>query len=152
MLHIVYFSNESENTHRFMKRFHAYAEMAGELITSTRLNIRGEQPEVDEDYILIVPSYGTEKTGHTPPQVKKFLNHEKSRNHCVGVIGTGNTNFGEEYAAAGDVLSLKLRVPHLYKIELSGLPKDDHMVFRLASLDREQIKTISENNQKGKAA
>jgi protein involved in ribonucleotide reduction len=151
MLHIAYFSNESENTHRFMKRLLAYAESVNQPLSATRLNIKGDQPIVNEDYILIVPAYGTERTGHTPPQVKKFLNDENTRNHCVGVIGTGNTNFGDEYAAAGDIVSMKLQVPLLYKIELSGFPKDTGMVFRLASLDRDSIKNISEKNQKGKA-
>lgn len=151
MLHIAYFSNESENTYRFMQRLLAYAEDAHHPISATRLSIRGDQPIVDEDYILIVPSYGTERTGHTPPQVKKFLNDENTRNHCVGVIGTGNINFGGEYAAAGNVVSQKLQVPLLHKIELSGFPKDTGIVFNLASLDRNTIKNISEKNQKGKA-
>jgi protein involved in ribonucleotide reduction len=152
MLHIAYFSNESENTHRFMQRLLAYAEAANQRISATRLNLRGDQPIVNEDYILIVPSYGTERTGHTPPQVKKFLTDEITRNHCVGVIGTGNINFGDEYAAAGEVVSLKLQVPLLHKIELSGFPRDTGIVFKLASLDRDSIKNISEKNQKGKAA
>jgi len=155
MLHIAYFSNESENTERFMKRLLTYAEDAQQPIASTRLSIKGNQPTLNEDYILIVPSYGTERTGHTPPQVKKFLNDENTRNHCVGVIGTGNKNFGGEYAAAGDVISLKLQVPLLHKFELSGFPKDTGIVFKLVSLDRASIKNIlekkSEKNQKGKA-
>ena len=151
MLHIAYFSNESENTHRFIKRLLPYAEAADQPISVTRLNIKGEQPKLHEDYILIVPSYGTERTGHTPPQVKKFLTDETTRNHCVGVIGTGNINFGEEYAVAGDVVSLKLQVPLLYKFELSGFPNDTETVLRLAALDRNLIKNISEKNQKGKA-
>lgn len=151
MLHIVYFSHETGNTHRFIQHLKAYAEHVGQSITFTRLNIKGDQPTIDEDYILIVPAYGTERTGHTPPQVKKFLSHEKTRKHCVGVIGTGNRTFGDEYAAAGNLVSHKLQVPLLYKIELSGLPKDAEMVFRLASLDRDSIKSISEKNQKGKA-
>ena len=152
MLHIAYFSNESENTHRFMQRLLSYAEAANQPISATRLNIKGDQPILDEDYILIVPAYGTERTGHTPPQVKKFLNDENTRNHCVGVIGTGNINFGDEYAAAGDIVSQKLQVPLLHKIELSGFPRDTGIVFQLANLDRNRINNISEKNQKGKAA
>lgn len=151
MLHIAYFSNESENTHRFIQRLQAYAESQGQPIDVTRLSIRGDQPNVEEDYILIVPSYGTSRNAHTPPQVKKFLSDENTRHHCVGVIGTGNINFGDEYAVAGDVVSRKLNVPLLYKLELSGMPKDTSMVFRLSELDRASIKTISEKNQKGKA-
>lgn len=134
-----------------MNRLLAYAAENHQPISATRLNIKGDQPTLDEDYILIVPSYGTERTGHTPPQVKKFLNDENSRSHCVGVIGAGNINFGDEFAAAGKIVSQKLQVPLFHKIELSGLPRDTDIVFRLAGLDRSSIKTISEKNQKGKA-
>lgn len=104
-----------------------------------------------EDYILIAPSYGTDKNGHVPPQVKKFLADETSRNHCAGVIGAGNLNFGDEYAASGDIIAAKLQVPLLHKIELSGRPEDTAIVLKLAGLTKNKIKEISENNQKGKA-
>lgn len=146
MLHLVYFSNVSENTHRFITRLTHEADQANQPISSTRLPIQGEQPVITEDYILIAPSYGTDKNGHVPPQVKKFLANADSRHHCVGVIGAGNINFGDEFAVSGDVLAHKLQVPLLYKFELSGFHKDTRMLLRLIELDREAIQEISEKN------
>jgi len=40
------------------------------------------------------------------------------------VIAAGNTNFGETYCYAGDVISQKCQVPYLYRFELMGTPDD----------------------------
>jgi protein involved in ribonucleotide reduction len=152
MLHIIYFSNVSENTHRFINRLTKEAEQNQTPVTTQRLPLKGAQPETTEDYILIAPSYGTDRNGHVPPQVKKFLSNPNNRKHCVGVIGAGNINFGDEYAAAADAISHKLQIPILYKFELSGFHKDTNMVLRLAQLDQHTINQISEKNRKANAA
>ncbi len=36
----------------------------------------------------------------------------------------GNTNFGESYCYAGNVISQKCRVPYLYRFELMGTAED----------------------------
>jgi protein involved in ribonucleotide reduction len=117
MLDIVYFSNVTNNTARFIAKL--------EWGSSTRIPIKGEfEEDLPHSYVLFVPSYGTSDTGHIPPQVKKFLNKHENRKKCVGVIGTGNINFGEEYAMAGDVIAEKLGVPMLYRLELAGTEID----------------------------
>lgn len=143
MVSFVYFSNVSENTHRFMERLSAAAEFSDIRVDALRLPLKGDPPSVREDYVLVVPAYGTERNNHIPPQVKKFLNDEVSRSYCVGVVGTGNINFGEEYAVSGDILSHKLQVPLLWKFELSGFDEDISMMLRLAALDRERILSLA---------
>lgn len=117
MLHIVYFSNVTNNTARFVDKL--------EWGSSTRIPIKGDfEEELPHSYVLFVPSYGTSDTGHVPPQVRKFLKNPEHRKKCVGIIGTGNRNFGEEYAMAGDVVAEKLGVPMLYRLELAGTETD----------------------------
>ena len=43
---------------------------------------------------------------------------------CRGVIASGNTNFGQAYCLAGDIIASKLGVPFLYRYELLGTPTD----------------------------
>lgn len=118
---IVYFSNLTENTHRFVTNL--------QWDKTLRIPIKGEMVDlVEEPFVLICPSYGSLSSGHVPPQVKKFLSVPEHRNFCVGVIGAGNINFGEEYAMAGDVISRKLNIPHLYRFELAGNTKDLEIV------------------------
>ncbi len=41
-----------------------------------------------------------------PVQVKRFLNDERNRSGIIGVIASGNTNFGEAYGIAGDIIAV----------------------------------------------
>ena len=59
-----------------------------------------------------------------PVQVKRFLNDERNRSGIIGVIASGNTNFGEAYGIAGDIIAAKCRVPLLYRFELMGTSED----------------------------
>lgn len=118
MLNIVYFSNVSNNTKRFVEKLNWQGELY-------QIPITGKfDLALLSSYVLICPSYGSEINDHIPPQVKKFLNDSANRKHCVGVIGSGNINFGEDYAAAADIISFKLQVPVLYKFELAGTAQD----------------------------
>ena len=115
---LVYFSSASENTHRFVGRL-GYR--------SARLPLRrGDEPlVVDEEYVLVVPTYGGGSVkGAVPKQVITFLNDPRNRSLCRGVIASGNTNFGEAYCLAGDIIASKLGVPFLYRYELLGTPTD----------------------------
>jgi len=116
---IVYFSSTSENTKRFVEKLG---------IKSSRIPLftkEVENFEVDSDSILVIPTYGGgEDKRAVPIQVIKFLNNPKNRNHIAGVIALGNTNFGETYCIAGDIVSEKLQVPLLYRVEILGTPDD----------------------------
>lgn len=80
---------------------------------------------IDSPKVLVLPTYGAgPKTKAVPKQVIQFLNIEQNRNNVVGVIGTGNTNFYEAYCLAADIVSYKLQVPLLYRLEIMGTPED----------------------------
>ncbi|QPK81449.1 class Ib ribonucleoside-diphosphate reductase assembly flavoprotein NrdI [Schaalia sp. ZJ405] len=118
MVNVVYFSSATGNTHRFVTKLQLPAQ---------RIPLRphDEFLHVNEPYVLIVPTYGGGNIkGAVPKQVIKFLNDPENRRHCVGVISSGNTNFGTAYCLAGDIISAKLKVPHMYKFELLGTPED----------------------------
>jgi protein involved in ribonucleotide reduction len=115
---VVYFSSASENTHRFVQRLGLPAH---------RIPLRPTEPflRVDEPYVLIVPTYGGgNEGGAVPRQVIKFLNDAHNRALLRGVIAAGNTNFGAAYCIAGDIISKKCGVPHLYDFELLGTTED----------------------------
>ncbi len=120
---IVYFSSVSENTHRFVEKL-------GMRTVRIPLIDRAGGFRVDEPYVLICPTYGGGKAsspiggGFVPKQVIKFLNNEHNRALIRGVIAAGNTNFGEEFCYAGDIISRKCGVPYLYRFELMGTADD----------------------------
>ncbi|WP_342659497.1 Protein NrdI [Rhodococcus ruber] len=123
MTSLVYFSSASENTHRFVRRL-------GLPAIRIPLHDRDGAFEVHEPYVLILPTYGggTTATGRdtnfVPKQVIRFLNNPHNRALIRGVIAAGNTNFGESYCYAGDVVSQKCKVPYLYRFELMGTAED----------------------------
>ncbi|WP_058914401.1 class Ib ribonucleoside-diphosphate reductase assembly flavoprotein NrdI [Entomohabitans teleogrylli] len=114
---LVYFSSSSQNTHRFVMRLG---------LPARRIPVTpGEQLEVSEPYILIVPTYGGGgRAGAVPPQVIRFLNHPGNRALIRGVIAAGNSNFGDAYGLAGQIIAQKCQVPWLYRFELLGTPED----------------------------
>lgn len=118
MVNIVYFSSATGNTRRFVEKLGLPAQRIPLLKSDEFLH-------VDQPYVLIVPTYGGGNLkGAVPKQVIAFLNDPGNRSHCVGVISSGNTNFGTAYCLAGDIVATKLGIPHMYKFELLGTSED----------------------------
>ena len=119
---LVYFSSVSGNTARFIEKLGMRA---------LRIPLRPTDSPlvIDEPFVLVTPTYGggagrgVEK-GAVPKQVIRFLNEERNRRHLRGVISAGNTNFGDAFCLAGDIISRKCDVPHLYRLEVFGTPDD----------------------------
>lgn len=118
MVYVVYFSSATENTKRFVEKLGFDADRIP-------LYAKEEPLVVDREYVLVVPTYGGGSIkGAVPKQVIKFLNNEHNRSLIRGVISGGNTNFGKAYGLAGDIISSKTHVPHMYRYELLGTPQD----------------------------
>ncbi|MCP3424473.1 class Ib ribonucleoside-diphosphate reductase assembly flavoprotein NrdI [Rothia sp. AR01] len=115
---VVYFSSVSGNTHKFVQKLEA---------DSVRLPLRtGEDaPVMERPFVLCAPTYGRPRSGGAvPPQVMKFLRVPRNRELMLGVMGAGNTNFGDLYCIAADKIAVKCEVPVLYKFELMGTSED----------------------------
>jgi protein involved in ribonucleotide reduction len=105
-VNLVYYSNLTKNTERFVHKL----EMSASRI----------EDGIPENSILVTPTYGN---AGIPKPVLNSLKVGPWRN-VVALIGTGNINFGDNYCAAVETLSAKLGVPILYKLELAGTPFD----------------------------
>ncbi len=122
MTQLVYFSSVSGNTRRFVEKL-------GRPADRIPLHAKDAPLKATEPYVLVVPTYGGGNgQGAVPKQVIRFLNDEGNRSLIRGVIGAGNTNFGEAYCLAGDIISAKCRVPHLYRFEVFGTEDDVRVV------------------------
>lgn len=115
---LIYFSSRSGNCHRFVKKLG---------LPATRLPIGRQENNLiaTKPYVLLLPTYGGGGLkGAVPKEVIQFLNIEANRSLIRGVIAAGNTNFGDAYAIAGDIVAQKCRIPYLYRFELLGTEKD----------------------------
>ena len=119
MFDVVYFSSVSENTKRLVDKLG---------LKAVRIPLKTEDAAAftyDQDSVLVLPTYGSgEEKTTVPKQVIKFLNNPENRKHIKGVVATGNTNFGESYGLAGDIVSKKLGVPLIQRVEVFGTPED----------------------------
>lgn len=115
MVNVVFFSNVTNNTERFVGKLDLDCKIE-------RIPIKGEfGGAIEEPYVLITPTYNERGV---PIQVMKFLSKGANRKNLVGVIAGGNRNFGKDYALAGSMISKKCQVPILYNFELMGTPED----------------------------
>lgn len=120
-LDIVYYSNRSGNTRRFVEKL-GYKGKVFDL--SSMSNLLVHRP-----YILFVPTYGGGNGEHSIPRpVAKFLNDKTNRDLLSGIVGFGNTNFGSHYCKAAYLIAEKTGVPIVAKIELLGTPEDVQLV------------------------
>ncbi|WP_223884046.1 class Ib ribonucleoside-diphosphate reductase assembly flavoprotein NrdI [Pseudarthrobacter sp. BIM B-2242] len=118
MAKLIYFSSTSNNTHRFVEKL-------GLDCVRLPVHTRDETHLATEPFVLVVPTYGGGNDGGAvPKQVVKFLNVEANRNLIRGVIAAGNTNFGDAFCLAGDIIAAKCRTQLLYRVELMGTPED----------------------------
>ena len=122
-MEIVYFSNYSGNTKKFVEKLSLEAH---------RIPIKWDDDEpllIANEYVLFVPTYGGGNDDYSVPrQVIKFLNVPSNRENIRGVVGLGNTNFGEHYCKAAEIVSAKTGVPLLYRVEILGTPDDVEQV------------------------
>jgi protein involved in ribonucleotide reduction len=120
---IVYFSNYSGNTKRFVEK------IDGNAIRIPIDSGRSGYPIMDASYVLCVPTYGGGSDSHAiPRQVRKFLNEPANRENLQGVVGFGNMNFGEDFCKAAHLISSKAGVPLVARIEIFGTQDDVNKV------------------------
>lgn len=116
---VVYFSNYSGNTKRFVDKLG---------VETTRIPISWDPAhpiKMESPYVLIVPTYGGgSENSAIPKQVKKFLNIPQNRVNLAGIVGMGNTNFGEHYCKAAMLISDKTGKPVIAKVEIFGTNED----------------------------
>ena len=74
---------------------------------------------VEQPFVLCTYTDGL---GAVPARVEHFMAHNYE--HCIGVIASGNRNFGENFARAADLLAARYNVPIVAKLDLRGQAAD----------------------------
>ncbi|TDM12627.1 class Ib ribonucleoside-diphosphate reductase assembly flavoprotein NrdI [Macrococcus lamae] len=88
---------------------------------------------IHEPFILVTGTFGF---GEVPMPVAEFLiTHHR---YLRGVAASGNKNFGQNYAKAGDTIAAQYNIPLLMKFELHGNDRD-------SLLFKEKVGKLDEN-------
>lgn len=115
---VYYFSSSSGLVRHFAERLgrpvHNLAER------EVRLSV------ADGPWVLLTPSYKTGNAANDtiPEGVRRFLRNDVNRRRLVGVMGSGNRNFGVYYQNACREIARQSGRPVLFEFELSGTPWD----------------------------
>jgi protein involved in ribonucleotide reduction len=107
---IVYLSL-SGNVRNFVKR----VEM-----DSVELEYTNPLTEVNEDYIVIAPSYDDEITDI----ISEFIDYKNNLDYLVGFVGSGNINYNKSFCFNAVDLSNKYSKPLIFTFELKGTDND----------------------------
>jgi protein involved in ribonucleotide reduction len=87
---------------------------------SYELNPTNPFKEVNEDYIIVIPSY----VGEINDEVIDFVDYKDNIKHLKGFASSGNLNFNDLYCVNAKFLSKKYNKPLIFTFEYSGTDKD----------------------------
>lgn len=119
---VYYYSSTSNLTGRFAEHL---AEATGRAVHNLA-DAEVRKSEASGPWVLLTPSYkaGNADEVTLPAGVRSFLRSPSNRRRMVGIIGSGNRNFGVYYQAAARELATTSRRPVLFEFELAGTPED----------------------------
>ncbi len=103
---VLYFSRTG-NLEKFADKLRAKGHTNVEPITEGMI--------VNEPFVLVA---STIYFGEVPVEYKRFLRDNPTG--LIGVSGSGNRNWGRNFAIAADIIAEKFNVPIISKFELSG--------------------------------
>lgn len=118
MIPVYYYSSASGTVRLFAERLDRPAYPLSERA------VRRSVP--DGPWVLVTPSYktGNPQNDTIPEPVRRFLSDPQTRRLMVGVMGSGNRNFGEHYQAACRQIAAASGRPVLFEFELQGTQWD----------------------------
>lgn len=94
-------------------------------IDSIELDYSNPCIQMNDHYVLVVPSYDDELT----EVVSSFVKYKDNENYLLAISGSGNMNFDKEYCFNADQLSQIFNKPLINKFEFSGT-EDDVIIFK----------------------
>lgn len=124
-MRIVYLSLTGQ-TKRLAKKFKN--PLWGTENTLSEIDISNPFLSVEEPYLLIVPSY---EEAEVEDAFIDFLETENNISNCVGMVGSGNLNFGELFLVTAKRLHEQYDIPILYKLEFHGTPRDIESIQKI---------------------
>lgn len=109
-MRIVYYSLTGQ-IRRFIKKTE---------ITAIEITNQNPQFELDEEYILVAPSYDADVI----QPLYDFINYKNNSSLIKAVVGSGNRNFGENFAMTAKSIAKEYNIPLVFTFEFNGTSQD----------------------------
>ena len=131
----------SGNTDSFVKRLRDYLLLNTKLKEVNLLNVKelvkNNIPfnEASNNFVAFLPTYleggngidnGDKEILTTP--LREYIRYKDNYKKCLGIVGSGNKNFNNQYCLTAKQYSQEFGFPVLYNFELRGLDIDIHKV------------------------
>lgn len=127
----------SGNTDSFVKRLRDYLLLNTKIKEVNLLNVKelvkNNIPfnEVSNNFVAFLPTYleggngidnGDKEILTTP--LREYIRYKDNYKKCLGIVGSGNKNFNNQYCLTAKQYSQEFDFPVLYNFELRGLDVD----------------------------
>lgn len=134
----------SGNTDSFVKRLRDYLLLNTKIKEVNLLNVKelvkNSIPfnEVSNNFVAFLPTYleggngidnGDKEILTTP--LREYIRYKDNYKKCLGIVGSGNKNFNNQYCLTAKQYSQEFGFPVLYNFELRGLDIDIHKVVSI---------------------
>ncbi|UIF28722.1 class Ib ribonucleoside-diphosphate reductase assembly flavoprotein NrdI [Levilactobacillus brevis] len=140
-LRILFISIEG-NTRNFVENLTAYAakqhaqNAEAPEITATEISEASDLTAETQPYFCFVPTYLDGGNG-IDNGVKElmtnvlgeYIDYGANAQHLIGVVGSGNRNFNEQYCLTAKRYAEKFNAPFIANYELRGVPRDEQRVY-----------------------
>lgn len=142
-MNILYISIEG-NTRSFLTRLQAYSQQQNsfnaDLPTITLKEITDQTAPATEaePFFVFVPTYLDGGNGFdsgvnelmTNP-LGEYIRENDNAKNCLGVVGSGNRNFNEQYCLTARMYAYEFKVPFLADYELRGTNQDIEQIYKI---------------------
>lgn len=140
-INILYISIEG-NTRSFVQRLTTFAAQQHTLnhdnptLTAKEITEQTMPAKETEPFIAMIPTYldggngfdsGFTEIMTTP--LGEYIAENDNAEQCVGVIGSGNKNFNEQYCLTARKYANKFNAPFLADYELRGTDRDVQKIY-----------------------
>lgn len=143
IINILYISIEG-NTRNFIKLLTNYANQQHELnndnpiINAKEITEQSDFQHETENFFVFVPTYLDGGNG-IDNGVKElmtnvlgeYIDFGNNAQHCIGVVGSGNKNFNEQYCLTARRYAEKFNAPFLADYELRGNDSDAKRIYEI---------------------
>ncbi|GAK48444.1 NrdI-like ribonucleotide reductase [Secundilactobacillus oryzae JCM 18671] len=140
-IRILFISIEG-NTRNFVTHLTEYAEKQHAenadqpLIEATEISEQTDFQDENADYFCFVPTYLDGGNG-IDNGVKElmtnvmgeYIAYNKNRNYLIGVVGSGNRNFNDQYCLTAKRYGRDYEAPFIADYELRGVPRDEPRIY-----------------------